>query len=192
MSDIDLDRITHPLRLAKGSHQPGSGKGCAMNVISYINGDVEITDVPECSAPALARIVQDVNDYLADIRGDEGYNLSPEDSVIALNLAWQTVGTADTLAEAQFVEWVSELAGSPMVAGKYWYWRKTLDDLADGYQVEKSERNGLAANIACSVSGPDRVEFAWWAIRRWREIAGLDAPAQISEAAVDSALQRIG
>ena len=86
MSDIDLGRIIPPLRLAKGSHQPGSGKGCAMNVISYINGDVEITDVPECSAPALARIVQAVNDYLADIHGDEGYNLSPEDSVIALNL----------------------------------------------------------------------------------------------------------
>jgi hypothetical protein len=34
-----LARITHPLRLASGSHQPGSGKGCAMNVISYINGD---------------------------------------------------------------------------------------------------------------------------------------------------------
>src|SRR5271170_3325268 len=33
---MDIDRITHPLRSAKGSHQPGSGKGCAMNVISYI------------------------------------------------------------------------------------------------------------------------------------------------------------
>jgi hypothetical protein len=35
-TQMDLDRITHPLRLAKGSHQPGSGKGCAMNVISFI------------------------------------------------------------------------------------------------------------------------------------------------------------
>jgi hypothetical protein len=34
---MDIDRITHPLRLARGSHQPGSGKGYAMNVISYIN-----------------------------------------------------------------------------------------------------------------------------------------------------------
>jgi Protein of unknown function (DUF732) len=34
-TQMDLDRITHPVRLAKGSHQPGSGKGCAMNVISY-------------------------------------------------------------------------------------------------------------------------------------------------------------
>jgi hypothetical protein len=31
---MDFDRITHPLRLASGSHQPGSGKGCAMNVIT--------------------------------------------------------------------------------------------------------------------------------------------------------------
>ena len=35
---MDLERITNPLRLAKGSHQPGSGKGRAMNVISSING----------------------------------------------------------------------------------------------------------------------------------------------------------
>jgi hypothetical protein len=27
---MDFDRITHPLRMARGSHQPGSGKGCAM------------------------------------------------------------------------------------------------------------------------------------------------------------------
>ena len=31
---MDFDRISHPLRLASGSHQPGSGKGCAMNVIA--------------------------------------------------------------------------------------------------------------------------------------------------------------
>jgi hypothetical protein len=27
--------ITEPLRLATGSHKAGSGKGCAMNVISW-------------------------------------------------------------------------------------------------------------------------------------------------------------
>jgi hypothetical protein len=35
---MDLYRITHPLRLAKGSQEPGSGKGRAMKVISSING----------------------------------------------------------------------------------------------------------------------------------------------------------
>ena len=38
-TQLDLDRITHPLRLARGSHRPRSGKGCAMNAISYTNGD---------------------------------------------------------------------------------------------------------------------------------------------------------
>jgi Protein of unknown function (DUF732) len=35
---MDIERITRPLRLAKGSHQTGTGKGCANNVISHING----------------------------------------------------------------------------------------------------------------------------------------------------------
>lgn len=105
---MDLDRITHPLRLAKGSHQPESGKGCAMNVISYINGDAQITDFPTCSAPPLALLVQSSNDGLA---GPDGY-LSPENSLLALDLAWQTVGTADvpdTLVHA----WVAELLANP-------------------------------------------------------------------------------
>src|SRR6202035_5183770 len=90
---MDLDRIIHPLRLARGSHQPGSGKGCAMNVISYINGDSRITDFPACSARPLA--------------GADGY-LSPENSVLALELAWQTAGTAD-VCDAVIHAWLAEL-----------------------------------------------------------------------------------
>jgi hypothetical protein len=62
---MDLCRITHPLRLAKGSHRPGSGKGCAMNVISYINGDAQVSDFPTCSARSLSLLVQSSNDLLA-------------------------------------------------------------------------------------------------------------------------------
>jgi len=81
---MDLDRITHPLRLARGSHRPGSGKGCAMNVISYIVGDARVTDFPSCSARPLSLLVQSCDDLLA---GPDGY-LSPEHSVLALELAW--------------------------------------------------------------------------------------------------------
>jgi hypothetical protein len=105
---MDLDRITHPLRLAKGSHQPGSGKGCAMNAISYISGDTQITDFPTTSARPLAAFVQLCNDLLA---GPDGY-LSPENSFLALELGWQTVGTAevpDTVIHA----WVAQLLTSP-------------------------------------------------------------------------------
>ena len=41
-----MNRITEPLRLAVGSHTAGSGKGCAMNVVSLPNGDSTITDHP--------------------------------------------------------------------------------------------------------------------------------------------------
>ena len=101
-------RITHPLRLAAGSHQPGSGKGCAMNVISYINGDEQITDFPACSARPLAALVQLCNDLLAR---PDGY-LSPENSVIALELGWQTVGTAD-VSSAIMHAWIAELLANP-------------------------------------------------------------------------------
>jgi hypothetical protein len=105
---MDLDRITNPLRLARGSHQPGSGKGCAMNVISYINGDEQITDFPATSARPLASFVQLCNDLLA---GPDGY-LSPENSLLVLDLGWLTVGTAD-VADTVMHIWVTKLLISP-------------------------------------------------------------------------------
>jgi hypothetical protein len=108
-TQMDLDRITHPLRLARGPHQPGSGKGCAMNAISYINGDEHITDFPTCSARPLAIVVQSCNDLLA---GPGGY-LSPENSVLALELAWQTVGTAG-VADSVVHAWLAELLTNPV------------------------------------------------------------------------------
>ena len=105
---MDLDRITHPLRLARGSHQPESGKGCAMNAISYINGDEQITDFPATSARPLASFVQLCNDLLA---GPDGY-LSPEDSLTVLDLGWLTVGTAD-VAAVVIHSWVTKLLVSP-------------------------------------------------------------------------------
>jgi hypothetical protein len=105
---LDLDRITHPLRLAAGSHQPGSGKGCAMNVISYINGDTKITDFPECSARPLARMVQYLND---DLAGPDGF-LSPKNSVIVLDLGWLTVGTDDTPHEIIW-HWLANILVDP-------------------------------------------------------------------------------
>jgi hypothetical protein len=107
-TEMNLDRFDQPLRLAKGSHQPGSGKGCAMNAISYISGDPEITDFPACTARPLAAFVQSCNDLLA---GPDGY-LSPENSLLALELGWQTVGTADA-ADTVIHAWVAELLASP-------------------------------------------------------------------------------
>jgi hypothetical protein len=35
---MDMERITRPLRLAKGPRQPGSGNGCPINAISHTTG----------------------------------------------------------------------------------------------------------------------------------------------------------
>jgi hypothetical protein len=81
-----------PLRLAVGSHRAGSGRGCAMNVISWENGDTQITDLPSCSDPFLARVVQSVNDHhCTHLTGDL---LCPPCSVEVLALAHRTTGTA--------------------------------------------------------------------------------------------------
>jgi hypothetical protein len=98
--------ITEPLRLAVGSHEAGKGYGCAMNIISWENGDTEITDLPSCSDKALARMVQEVNDEICSHtkrivhkkHEEESYPdytdvLCPDCSLKALTLAHRTVGT---------------------------------------------------------------------------------------------------
>jgi hypothetical protein len=79
-----------------------------MNVISYINGDEQITDFPATSARPLASFVQLCNDLLA---GPDGY-LSPENSLLVLDLGWLTVGTAD-VADTVMHIWVTKLLISP-------------------------------------------------------------------------------
>jgi hypothetical protein len=133
---MDLDRSTHPLRLARGSHRPGSSKGCAMNVISYINGDEQVSDFPGCSARPLSLLVQSSNDLLA---GPDGY-LSPEGSVIALDLAWQTVGTAD-VPDTVVHAWVADLLTNP-IWGVLQYAKitahKAILDIAELHRVAAS------------------------------------------------------
>ncbi|WP_204366807.1 hypothetical protein [Mycobacterium sp. UM_CSW] len=79
-----------------------------MNVISYINGDEQITDFPATSARPLASFVQLCNDLLA---GPDGY-LAPDDSMVVLDLAWLTVGTADVTGTVVH-PWVAKLLVSP-------------------------------------------------------------------------------
>lgn len=83
--------ITKPLRLAVGSHTAGSGMGCAMNVISWENGDATITDLPTCSDRFLARVVQSVNDEVCTHR--DGDLLCPDCSQQVIDLGHRTVGT---------------------------------------------------------------------------------------------------
>jgi hypothetical protein len=179
---MDLYRMTHPLRLAKGSHQPGSGKGCAMNVISYINGDAQITDFPACSARPLSLLIQSCNDLLA---GPDGY-LSPGNSVLALDLAWQTVGTAD-VPDAVVHAWLAELLTNP-TWGVIRYAKitavKAIRDIADLHRAAASGHMPPAAAWSAA-------ERAARALTRTLDAAGLCAvrAAYESTALVDTRLR---
>ena len=187
---IDLERITHPLRLAKGSHEPGSGKGCAMNVISYINGDVKITDYPNCSARPLARIVQSLNDRLA---GSDGY-LSPENSVIVLDLGWLTVGTANAPQEVMW-QWLADLL-IDSTHGVVQYARdanseKAIQNVANLYlrkvnggnvSIEEWRSATYAANAAAAAAA-DAASAAYAADAAYAAYAAAAAAAAAADAA---------
>ncbi|KZS69656.1 hypothetical protein LAUMK35_05327 [Mycobacterium pseudokansasii] len=140
---MDLDRITNPLRLAKGPHQPGTGTGCAMNVISYINGDARITDYPACSARPLAAFVQSCNDLLA---GPGGY-LTPENSIIALDLGWQTVGTAAVSSRVVHA-WVAELLTSPTWGVVQYARITTVKAISDIAELHRRVSRGTMPTLA--------------------------------------------
>lgn len=114
------------LRLAVGSHKAGSGRGCAMNVISWENGDTLITDYPACAHPFLALRVQILNDSICTHSG--GDLLCAACSVVALRLAHMTVGTggldADMRVTARIAseeaQRVARLIRSPKKEAAWW------------------------------------------------------------------------
>ena len=73
---MNITDILKPIKLLKGSH-PNTGEtgsGCLMNVVSYLNGDQEITDRPACACPVVIPIAIWLNDYMRD---DERQQLLP-------------------------------------------------------------------------------------------------------------------
>jgi hypothetical protein len=159
-----------PLRLAVGSHRAGSGRGCAMNVISWENGDTQITDLPSCSDPFLARVVQSVNDHhCTHLTGDL---LCPPCSVEVLALAHRTTGTALdwpaddlrrpyvrlALAEARSVEHLSA-AGKACndVTGRWLTGEATADEVREARAAAAygAAAYGAAAAAAAAADAAD-------------------------------------
>ena len=167
---MNIDRITHPLRLAKGSHQPGSGKGCAMNVISYTKGDPQVTDFPACSARPLAALVQSCNDLLA---GPGGY-LSPDNSLLALELGWQTVGTAD-VADGVIHGWVAELLTNPTWGVLRYANIIAIKAIIDIAQLHRNVASGHMPPVAAWDAADRAARAAARAVSRTSNPAGLYA-----------------
>ena len=175
---MDIERITHPLRLARGSHRAGSGKGCAMNVLSWMMGDQVITDFPECSARPLASLVHACND--AKAYADDF--LSPQDSAVVLDLAWRTVGTGGTLhlsgLSLRIFEVNAALAKFGLEIGN-----------GDVRLTALALFPVSADDVDCWAGG--LIEVTRFAIDRWRELAGLNQPEDISADDINTALGKM-
>jgi len=58
--------IIKPIRLTVGHSSDPSKGSCVMDVVSYINGDRNVTDHPECACPVITAFAIRINDRLAD------------------------------------------------------------------------------------------------------------------------------
>jgi Protein of unknown function (DUF732) len=91
------DRLDHPLRLAKGSHLPGSRKGCAKNVISNINGHRGARRVGIAGMAVLAAMALGANpvanatptDFIGAVQAAGVNGLGPALLVNGNNVCWQ-------------------------------------------------------------------------------------------------------
>jgi hypothetical protein len=104
-----------PPRLAVGSHTYSRAYGCAMNVMSWENGDTTISDMPDCTAEPLARTIHLVNDSYCThtepssqggVFGGTVKLLCAPCSVNVLDLAHRTVGTTGTKEQTRRWGWL--------------------------------------------------------------------------------------
>jgi hypothetical protein len=196
-----VNNITEPLRLAAGSHQAGSGKGCAMNVISWENGDATISDMPDCADLFLAKVVQRVNDK--HCRHVVDGLLCPPCSVEVLALAHRTVGTniGDTARGAR-VQIAREEANSvahlrtydaattAATYAAYAAYAARTTAATDAYAADAAYAAADAADVAAAV----RIRRAHHVIDRFYELTGLTehaTPADVTEHAVARMLETV-
>lgn len=185
------DPALQPLRLAVGSHEAGSGKGCAMNVISWETGDTEITDFPECADLFLAALVQRVNDKYCTHR--DGDLLCPSCSIEVLALAHRTVGTSGRDDSGRvWVRIAAERARS-VAAHSSIPWASTALDVVDRWLDGDATHDDLVA-AAGSVEAAWATWAANWTLAAVRSTRAAKAAASaaawtaMADEAIDVAL----
>lgn len=86
-------------QLALGFHEEGSGMACIMNAISYINGDKQISDMPNCVFAPLAQVAQALNDSICGemiIAARDGLLLCPQHTHMMWLYGARLIGTGET------------------------------------------------------------------------------------------------
>lgn len=195
--------LEQPLRLAVGTHRKGTGKGCAMNVISWENGDVEITDFPSCSDEFLATLVQWVNDGYCTHTTDS--SLCPPCSVDVLALGHRTVGTNGASAELWY-EIASTLCNeysASLKSGEDFNYivrnlAKASEILADPATYDPNEVRGVIAQRCAGVIHEindaidmSLMEFTHLIIDRFNTLSNRVVEPEIAPEVVEAAYEKL-
>lgn len=183
----------HPLRLATGSHDRGTLRGCAMNLISWEQGENQISDTPMCVHWALARMVHIVNDDLCthseveeDPSGYEYMYLCPDCSVKILSLAHRTVNTAGA-DNAEVADWLTELGHRVLIV-------HSDDSLVSMFKMQVNHAVKAYLSTADEPAhqwNPERIQKAklrraHHALDVWERVTGRKAPPPDTQAIKDA------
>lgn len=184
--------IPHPLILSSGSHDPGSGKGCVMNVISYINGDATITDFPSCTNPAVAVVCQHVNDHIAREIGELVRTLKPY-TIIPAPFSTRLIDICSlAMGTTQIPTDVLEEWGVEHLTIEEWGGGTRIVPLVD----KVLGRVLYSPEVQVHPPGPQRCHLQLDSLHRelqsLRRMAGLDDPAKITEAQLELARTGMG
>lgn len=105
-----MNQIKSPLTLVSGTHDGTHGIGCVMNVVSWVNGDYQITDRPNNIATPLVNLFQMANDTIAwaspgggSLRGRR--TVPKKYGRRILQLAMDAIGTDGTEHDVDLGQW---------------------------------------------------------------------------------------
>lgn len=92
---VGVPTLEGPPRLSRKSWSPGTGRMCAMNLLSWENNDPVISDLPRGVAVGLAAMMHYVNDRCCDHEDPADWTLlCPPCSMAVIDVAHRCVGTA--------------------------------------------------------------------------------------------------
>jgi hypothetical protein len=146
---MNLDRIAHPIEIGQRIFQPGSGKGCAMNMISSINGHRGARRVGIAGMAALAVMA---------VGADPVANANPTDFLGAVQSAGVTGGGPLILNNGYNVCWEiwnGGYTGQGAAAALQQTYPTLTTDQANHFVV-------AAYQNLCPTAGTPG-EYDWWA-----------------------------
>ena len=178
-----MSDITKPLRLSRGSHNEGKGRGCIMNVISWELGENPISDHPAGVARTLARFGHWANDSCC-LENASSKLICAGHSDALLTQGHRTIGSAAVESHGVWMAVGKRLGLSSIV---HQVGAACGCGCSDLFMVDYSDqlRRIIGSSIVVPISAWAQVIDAFEAVTGWK---ASPTPSEVTKAAVDRML----